>query len=327
MNKLNHFLALHRTKLAGSWHSLSKSQKLWLFVSLLVLIAAGTIVHHRSHARTSTPVGVYVAIMGVIVAGATFRKEPSLPEKAGWVLVATLFVWAEIINLYKETAEQTGRLTIIARSLEKTKTGIELAQQGINTTSSQISRDAIENQEQFNALIKKSDSALTKINEAAAIAKDTLGYVSGAGAYAVLRIVPSKSHGDSTFVVISNSTKFPIKKIHFHVHDIDALEEELKKPREQQQIQVETVADLYLDELVGFGQWGGAIGFRFDDKSSHKWNIQCIGETTSWDELLRMIRVNGQWKTALMITTGSDTLRKPTFIYKDKDYPEDPVHW
>jgi hypothetical protein len=65
------------------------------------------------------PVGVYIAIMGFLAAGVTLRKEPSLPEKALWILVITFLVFAEVQNLYVAENKQVKTFAHINGELEE----------------------------------------------------------------------------------------------------------------------------------------------------------------------------------------------------------------
>ncbi len=70
--------------------------------------------HHYAH-----PVGVYIAFMGAVAAGVTFRKKPPLREKALWILVITTLMIAEVRNLYVAEREQIHTFAHINSELEE----------------------------------------------------------------------------------------------------------------------------------------------------------------------------------------------------------------
>ena len=83
-----------RTKLdqigAGGSICVSILISIWLFRN-----------HHRP------PVGVYIAVMGVVIALMTFRYKPPAWEKFLWVVLITVLMVVEVRNIYITDAEQT----------------------------------------------------------------------------------------------------------------------------------------------------------------------------------------------------------------------------
>jgi hypothetical protein len=70
------------------------------------------------------PVGVYIAIMGLVAACVSLRKEPSRIEKFLWIIVMTVLMVAEIRNLYIADADQVAKFTQISYALDATKNGL-----------------------------------------------------------------------------------------------------------------------------------------------------------------------------------------------------------
>jgi hypothetical protein len=65
------------------------------------------------------PVGVYIAIMGLVAAGVTLREKPSSLEKALWIVVITLLMFAEVQNLYIAENKQVKTFAHINSELEE----------------------------------------------------------------------------------------------------------------------------------------------------------------------------------------------------------------
>jgi predicted nucleic acid-binding Zn-ribbon protein len=102
----------------------------------------------------------------------TIRDKANRQEKAGWVALITLFVYAEIRILYINDAEQAAKFEAIAKDLattnaglEATKTALEATKTGmqnandrlietkgrLEATSTKLDRSLIENQKRFDA--------------------------------------------------------------------------------------------------------------------------------------------------------------------------------
>jgi len=86
------------------------------------------------------PVGVYIAIMGLVVAVMTLRKEPNSTEKFLWVVFATMLMVAEIQNLYKADAQQTAAFARIADNLDGTRKALEVTANKIQDTTSELDK-------------------------------------------------------------------------------------------------------------------------------------------------------------------------------------------
>jgi hypothetical protein len=81
--------------------------------------------------KHNPPVGVYIAIMGLVAASVTFRKEPTRVEKSVWIIVMTLLMVAEIRNLYIADADQVTKFEKTSGALDATKTGLEGTASGL----------------------------------------------------------------------------------------------------------------------------------------------------------------------------------------------------
>jgi hypothetical protein len=114
---------------------------------MFCLVSSTTIVWYLYHAEQyRPPVGVYIAVVGVLAAGVTFRSEPTKREKALWILTITILVVGEISGLYKADTEQKKQYATITSGL---RTSID----ALNTTIA-------ENQKHFDKTIGKIDDAI-----------------------------------------------------------------------------------------------------------------------------------------------------------------------
>jgi hypothetical protein len=125
---------LHPTILFWHWPN-------WLAVilassSLLAFLIPKWLLDHGHR----PPVGVYIAIMGLVVAIMTLRKEPSPAEKFWWVVLATVLMVAEIQSLYRADAVQTTTFSRITENLDATRKGLDAAAGKIQDTASELNK-------------------------------------------------------------------------------------------------------------------------------------------------------------------------------------------
>jgi hypothetical protein len=110
-----------------------------LFGSCVFAIClTGWLVYHEHR----PPVGVYIAIMGLIGAAMAARKEPSGLEKALWIVLITILMVAEIRNIYITDREQAGTFSKISQDLDTTKVGLQATQTGIEAAARKIGQTA-----------------------------------------------------------------------------------------------------------------------------------------------------------------------------------------
>jgi hypothetical protein len=107
----------------------------FLLLAIFLSIAAFLVPNYLSRTGHNPPVGVYIAILGLVAATVTFRKDPRPREKAGWILLMTLIMVAEIRNLYVADADQLRKFGKISGSLDATKRGLDATANGINETA------------------------------------------------------------------------------------------------------------------------------------------------------------------------------------------------
>jgi hypothetical protein len=143
------------------------------------------------------PVGMYIAIMGVLAAMVSLRKEPSPTEKAAWIVLITLVMIAEVRNLYVADREETDKFTAIQNGLELTNEGLAKTATALGTTattlhgiSGDISKESKQSQAQFGATIEKLNKGID-----AEIGGSSFAYVEFYG-YPPLDAM-LKKHGDT----------------------------------------------------------------------------------------------------------------------------------
>lgn len=133
----------------------------WLLKTLLLLAAipvAYLVPEHLIQSGYHVPVGVYIAIMGVVVAATTFINEPSALEKVAWIALITLLMYAEIRNLYVADAEQAKTFTTITSGLQETSTQLE-------STSNRIEQQFGEIRNRFGEIRNRFNSVDTRMDE------------------------------------------------------------------------------------------------------------------------------------------------------------------
>jgi len=110
----------------------------WLKDNAMLLLAAGLCIpayfipNHLDNVGHSPPVGVYIAILGLVAVVVTLYVVKSKWEKAAWIVLATVLMVAEVRNLYEadkqrlnQIASITDGLTTVNKGLTKTNEGLE----------------------------------------------------------------------------------------------------------------------------------------------------------------------------------------------------------
>lgn len=95
----------------------------WTVIAAVCLVIGVSLALYLSIGNHRAPVGVLVAIMGLVAAVATFRREPRRTEKACWIALMIVLVVAEIRNLYIAHAGQTAKLETIRGDLTPAVSG------------------------------------------------------------------------------------------------------------------------------------------------------------------------------------------------------------
>jgi hypothetical protein len=123
----------------------------------LALVACSVLAYYVPHYLFShghrPPVGVYVAVMGLVIAIMAIHTEPGKIEKFLWIIFATMLMVAEIQNLYKASDEQNKTFSKINGSLDKTEQGLDKTAGGISATAGELNTDEANNQKKFREMM------------------------------------------------------------------------------------------------------------------------------------------------------------------------------
>jgi len=170
---------------------------LWVLPTVLCAVAV-FVSRHLFVTGHRPPVGVYIAIAGVVAGVLQLRKEPSKTEKAAWIVLMTVLLVAEIRNLYVEDSRQAARFQGIANSLRETKDGLK-------QTSDTLKNNIDENAKQFDATMKRSNQIL-------GLSEESLNNITGGDSYAFVMagITPSPPFQLAVDVV----GKYPVHDFH-----------------------------------------------------------------------------------------------------------------
>jgi hypothetical protein len=154
----------------------------WEILPVALFAVAISCWYHFHKIGFIPPVGVYIAIAGLMAAVMTLRSEPTKLEKAVWILLLALMTAAEIRNIYTADAKQTaefGRITSslsdTVAALNATKDGLTATSEGITATASKLDTSIAASQKQFDI---------------------TMGKITGGPSYAV--VIPTMNHDPNT---------------------------------------------------------------------------------------------------------------------------------
>ncbi|MGB7471519.1 MAG: hypothetical protein WBA09_15490 [Candidatus Acidiferrum sp.] len=120
------------------------------------------------------PVGVFVAIMGLVAAIMAFQKEPKRSEKALWILCLTALLVAEIRNLYTADRQQANTFNQISQSLDASKKGLDATADGIRNTTDQAQKQFEVTIDRVNKTLEASEAAQRNTQPFADIELDTV---------------------------------------------------------------------------------------------------------------------------------------------------------
>ncbi len=167
------------------------------------------------------PVGTYIAILGVLAAAVTFRKDTSLPEKALWTILFALLGFAEIRNLYISEQEQIEEFRTIAdglsqangdleqtkKGLDKTAGGLDTASENLQTLSDRMTDSSTNARKQFKASMTASNEILRKTGEAADMAAEGVANMTGGDSYLIVAPIFIPIKQPNTFELVTTLGK------------------------------------------------------------------------------------------------------------------------
>jgi len=156
------------------------------------------------------PIGTYIAILGLLAAGVTLRKEPSPPEKAAWMVLLTFMMVAEIRNLYVADAEQTATFGSIKAGLDKTKEGLDQTVknlEAVGVTLGNVSNHV--------------DAGVNSSQKAAHAAQEAIKNIVGGDSWGLVDVMPLKILNDDPkkplFAISNQSKKYTLRDTHLVV--------------------------------------------------------------------------------------------------------------
>lgn len=162
---------------------------IWLRIAASSVVVVVYLPHFLARIGFQFPVGGYIAILGGLAAVVTLRKEPSVREKACWILAITVLLFAEIHNLYTEAYRQNKEARAISDSLDETKKGLTKTVEGLS------------------AVVGRLEGISGDITNVTNIAKDNLNETTDAGTYpeilALNPRIPGQPAPDLTLAIIA----------------------------------------------------------------------------------------------------------------------------
>lgn len=106
------------------------------------------------------PVGVYIAVMGLVAAFMAARKDPTGFEKFLWIGLMTILMCVEIANLYRTSDEQARIFSKISGDLDTTKQGLQTTANSLRETAEKIS--TVETDERGIAKVTRENAATSR---------------------------------------------------------------------------------------------------------------------------------------------------------------------
>lgn len=271
----------------------------WLLLAVALCPVVFFVSNHFIRSRHHPPVGVYIAIMGGVAAAVTFRKDPSVPEKAAWIFLITLLLVAEIRNLYVVDAEQSQTFREITSRLEAVGSSLK-------ATSEQITTATHNAQEQFDVTMSRFREAIDTEN--------------GGNSFCYFELLwPEIPNGEMQGIVQVRG-KYPLHDTWMRLVDIPKFRQFLtnNNPTFRQALNVGNLRDL--GDLPANGQ-RPLLDISFDDTTEKFYGVQFGALNGSWKEIYRLKRIDGKWREAIKVTDVVHPGNKVMFEHIDPLYP------
>jgi hypothetical protein len=282
-----------RTRLRAWW----EPAYWWTFLAIGLWPVAYALPPYLLKSGHHPPVGTYIAILGGLVAAVTLRKEPPLIEKAAWVLLITLVMFAEIRNLYVVDQEQTqtfskinGDLTKTGEGLDKTLKGLDAERTKLGTISDHI------------------DGVAASSEQASDTAKEAVNTITGGGGVCFVEIAGSPDPNVKAVIpIVEVVGKYPLSNVTMRVTDYRAYARDATEMVKSGKL---TPANaMYLDSFIykiGNIPFLGIvllepIGIDLSPDSEKNYNIEFYAINGNWREYLRARKVGNEWVDAIRV--------------------------
>jgi hypothetical protein len=137
------------------WGRFNRWFSRWYFELLapVLFITTGTIIWLHYH--RSVPPGVYIAFMGLALAIFSARHEPRPLEKGMWIVLAAVFMAAELSSIYSADAKQTATFDGISTQIKDANQGIQDARGKIDSADSDIQNVKDDVKSRFDSTLKE----------------------------------------------------------------------------------------------------------------------------------------------------------------------------
>jgi hypothetical protein len=210
----------------------------WALFALLLCIPAFFVPRYRVAHCLHTPVGVYIALLGGLAVAVTLRKEPWLKEKAAWVGLISLLMYAEIRNLYVADREQTQTFLTIQTGLNETKTGLDASAKALSGISEGIGKASGESQKQFDMAAERSNVILDKTQVAADRASEAVSTLTGGDSVPEIMAVRNIAEGNPPRfpLMLDVYGKHALRNVAVFYQDVNHTKEAFKGPVSLEQI-------------------------------------------------------------------------------------------
>jgi hypothetical protein len=182
----------------------------WTWLALALCVPVLVVPYYLQKHKHHPPVGTYIAIMGLLAAAVTFRKEPPKIEKAVWIILLTTVMYAEVRNLYVADGEQAEIFDGISHRLQETKTGLDQTVENLSTVG-----------ESLKAISANLDKTAVSSQKAADTATEAVKVMTGGDSWGLVDVMPLKILNDDPkkplFAISNQDKKYTLRDIHLVV--------------------------------------------------------------------------------------------------------------
>jgi hypothetical protein len=243
--------------------------------------------------------------MGGVAAAVTFRKEPSVPEKAVWIVLLTLLIVAEIRNLYVADAHQASIFGNIQHGLEVTASGLD-------ATTRRVEESAQKEREQFE---------VTRLG-----IEKSIDTVTGGSTFSIVTASPIENEFVLFVTAKGNS---PLHEVTTDMVDVDAMKAVTAGKHEITFEEIQSFTQT-LPMLPFLSSTGGRILTRIPVGARTKRNLHFnfFSLNGLWSVILKLEFINGQWAQAEKVTKESEPIHgkrttRVLYTFSTPTFPKD----
>lgn len=271
---------------------------IWLRIAIAAILLCLYVPYYLAVRGIQPPVGVYIAVLGGLAAGVTLRREPSVREKACWIIAITILMLAEVRNLYVEADRQHQGAKKVSDALDLTNQGLKKTLDGLSVVVGQLGGIS-------GGITDATTKSTTQFNTTTSKLTEAINMETGGNGFCYLLPTGVMNETEVQAVVILVG-HYPLYNVGMRV--VDAKFIKMSKSVLQSDILSTQIGDL--SPPGSAYEFGTTLKFKVPG-DYQELNIFFSGKNGRWTQLWRLQKVNGQWESAILVTGNLDQRHYP----------------